>query len=166
MRYWVGGLIALVLALVQASSVQQFHILGVVPNLMLVLLTAWLVVRGLDDVLPMIGVAGVSLGLIGLQAPGLVLLALLPLAGLGIIRELRVVHSDLLLFLVLVAAATIPYEIIMILGVMIAGGGRDLLAAFTRDIVPATAVNVAIAPPVYLVMRLARPDPRGRRLSY
>ena len=166
MRYWVGGLIAFVLALVQASSVQQFHILGVVPNLLLVLLTAWLVVRGLDDVLPMIGVAGISLGLIGLQAPGLVLLALLPLAGLGVIRELRVVHSDFLLFLVLVAAATVFYESVMVLGVMLAGGGHDLVAAFTRDMVPATAVNVAIAPPVYLVMRLARPYPRGRRLSY
>ncbi|MHB8376917.1 MAG: hypothetical protein ACYDEB_08170, partial [Dehalococcoidia bacterium] len=124
------------------------------------------VVRGLDDVLPMIAVGGITLGLIGLQTPGLVLLALLPLAGLGVVRELRIVHSDFLLLLALVAAATIPYETVMLLGVMLTGGGRDLLAAFTRDIVPATAVNVAIAPPVYLVMRLARPDERGRRLSY
>ncbi len=166
MRYWVGGLVAFALALIQASSVEQFHIFGVVPNLMLVLLAAWLVVRGLDDVLPMIAVGGITLGLIGLQTPGLVLLALLPLAGLGVVRELRIVHSDFLLLLALVAAATIPYETVMLLGVMLTGGGRDLLAAFTRDIVPATAVNVAIAPPVYLVMRLARPDERGRRLSY
>ena len=54
MRYWIGAAIAFLLALVQASSIEQFKILGVSPNLMLVLLVSWLVVRGLDDVLPMI----------------------------------------------------------------------------------------------------------------
>jgi uncharacterized membrane protein YjgN (DUF898 family) len=165
-RYWVGGLLVFGFALVQASSVQQFHVLGVSPNLMLVLLVSWLVVRGLDDVLPMIAVAGVALGLIGLQTPGLVLLALLPVALLGTVREMHVVHSDLVLVLALVAGASVAYESMMVLSVMVTGGARDVVAAFTRDIGPAIVVNLAITLPVYFVMRFAKPTERRHRLSY
>ncbi|MBI5284128.1 MAG: hypothetical protein HY874_03455 [Chloroflexi bacterium] len=166
MRYWLGAAFAFLLALFQAASIDQFKVLGVAPNLMLVLLVAWLVVRGLDDVLPMVAVAGITLGLVGLQTPGLVLLALLPIAGLGFVRELHVIHSDLLLVLVLVAAATLAYEAILLLSVMATGGVLDISTAVTRALVPAAIVNVAIAPPVYVVMRLARPEDRRRRLSY
>ena len=38
MRYVVGAVIGVVLALVQVSSVQQFVLLGVAPNLVLVML--------------------------------------------------------------------------------------------------------------------------------
>lgn len=166
MRYWTGTAVVFMLALVQASSVQQFHVLGVVPNLMLVFLAAWLVVRGLDDVLPMIGVAGVTLGLIGLQTPGLVLLALLPLALLGVVREMHIVHSDAVLVLALVAAATAAYEVVMFGSVMATGGSRDIVAAATRDVMPAVLVNVALTLPVYAIMRLAKPVERRRRLAY
>ncbi|HEX5479106.1 MAG TPA: hypothetical protein VFY79_05245 [Dehalococcoidia bacterium] len=166
MRYWVGGLLVFGFALVQASSVQQFHPLGVVPNLMLVLLVSWLVVRGLDDVLPMIAVAGVTLGLIGLQTPGLVLLALVPVALLGVVREMHIVHSDVVLVLALVACASAAYESVMVLGVIAMGGGRDIIAALTRDIGPAIVVNLAITLPVYFVMRFAKPTERRHRLSY
>ena len=166
MRYWLGAAFAFFLALFQAASIDQFKVLGVAPNLMLVLLVSWLVVRGLDDVLPMVAVAGITLGLVGLQTPGLVLLALLPIAGLGFVRELHVIHSDLLLVLVLVAAATLAYEAILLLSVMATGGVLDISTAVTRALVPAAIVNMAIAPPVYVVMRLARPEDRRRRLSY
>jgi cell shape-determining protein MreD len=166
MRYWVGGFIVFVLALLQASSVEQFKIVGVAPNLMLVLLVAWLVVRGLDDVLPMIAVAGITLGLVGLQTPGLVLLGLLPIAGLGLLRELHVIHSDALLTLALVLAASLAYETIMLLHVMATGGVLDLTTAFTRAVLPAAIVNVMLTPPIYLVMRFAKPNATRRRLSY
>ena len=166
MRYWVGGAFVVFLALVQASSVQQFNVLGVVPNLMLVLLVCWLVVRGLEDVLPMVGVAGITLGFIGLQTPGLVLLALLFVPAFGVVRELKVVHSEFLLALGIVAASTLAYESVMLASVMATGGPLQPLAAISNDVLPAVLVNLAITPPVLLLMRLARPVDRGRRLSY
>jgi cell shape-determining protein MreD len=164
-RYWTGGSLACSLALFQASSVQDFRILGVTPNLVLVLLVAWLVVRGLDDVLPMIAVSGITMAFVGLQTPGLVLLALLPIAALGVVRELHVVHSDLLLVLTLVVAASVAYEAVVLLGALVAGGRFDLVTGFRSAVVPSALVNAALAPPVYLVMRLARPGNR-HRLSY
>jgi cell shape-determining protein MreD len=166
MRYVTGALIAFLLALVQASSVEQFRILGVAPNLMLVFLVAWLVVRGLDDVLPMVAVAGITLGLVGLQTPGLVLLALLPIAGLGLAREAHVVHSEALLALLLVIGASLAYETIMLLGVAATGGRFDLAAGFRSVVVPSALVNLAMTPFVYGLMRFARPDERRHRLSY
>ncbi|HYM14062.1 MAG TPA: hypothetical protein VEZ14_00695 [Dehalococcoidia bacterium] len=166
MRYWIGGALAIVLALVQAASVEQFKILGIAPNLMLVMLVAWLVVRGLEDVLPMLFVAGLTLGLVGSQTPGLVLLALLPIAGFGVLRELHVVHSDLVLVLVLVAASTVAYELVLLASVVVSGGTLDVVPAFSHAIVPAALVNMALAVPVFAVMRLARPADSRRRLAY
>ncbi len=166
MRYWIGAAVALFLALLQASSIEQFRVMSVTPNLLLVLLVSWLVVRGLDDVLPMIAVAGITIGFVGLQTPGLVLLALLPIAGLGMLREMHVIHSDILMVLAFVLAATIAYEFIMIASVMLTGGGYDVLAALRSAMLPAAIVNVAIAPPVYVLMRFAKSPARQNRLAY
>jgi len=165
-RYWTGAVIAFFLAIVQASSVEQFKVLGVSPNLLLVFLVAWLVIRGLDDVLPMIFVAGVTFSLVGLQSPGLVLLALLPVAGFGVLRELHVVHSDLILVLLLVFAASLAYELVILGSIMATGGPLDVSTALRATVVPAAMVNVALAPVVYGMMRFARPAQRRGQLSF
>jgi uncharacterized membrane protein YjgN (DUF898 family) len=167
MRYWAGGAFAFFLALFQAASVEQFKILGVAPNLLLVLIVSWLVVRGLDDVLPMIAVAGLTLSFVGLQSPGLVLLALLPVVGLGTLRELHVIHSDIVLVLALVAASTAAYELVLLASVMATGGVLDVRTALAATVIPSILVNLAIALPVQLVMRLAKPHgDRHRLLAY
>ncbi|HXK32507.1 MAG TPA: hypothetical protein VNM91_00655 [Dehalococcoidia bacterium] len=160
MRYVAGALIAFLLAIVQASSVEQFHILGVTPNLMLVFLVSWLVVRGVDDALPMIGVSAVTLGLVGMQDPGLVLLAMVPLALLGLVREMHVIHSETLLVLALVASASAAYETVLLGGIVVSELGGDVLLGMRSLVVPAMIVNLALALPIYLPMRLARPAPR------
>ena len=122
--------------------------------------------RLLDDVLPMIAVAGVTIGFVGLQTPGLVLLALLPIAGLGALREMHVIHSDILLVLAFVLAATMAYELILVASLMASGGGYDILAALRSAVIPAAIVNVAITPPAYMIMRLAKSPSRRNRLAY
>ena len=166
MRYWTGAVIAFLLAIVQASSVEQFKILGVSPNLMLVFLVAWLVVRGLDDVLPMLLVSGITLGLVGLQSPGVVLLALLPVVALGMVRELHIVHSDFVLALLLIIPATLAYETVMLASVMATGGTLDFMAGLRAAVVPAAIVNVALMPFVFGMMRFAKPADRRGQLSF
>jgi len=162
-RYVIGFAFAFALALVQASSINQFHVLGVSPNLVLVLLVAWLVVRGLDDVLPMVAGAGITVGLIGMQSPGVALLALLlPIAALGVLRELHVVQNGLLMVVAFVAVASVLFESVVLASVMATGGALDPVSAYTNAIAPAMIVNLAITPPVYALMRLAKPAPRPR----
>jgi hypothetical protein len=114
----------------------------------------------------MLFVAGVTLGLVGSQTPGLVLLALLPIAAFGVLRELHIVHSDVVLVLALVLASSAAYELVLLASVMLSGGRLDVPTAFTQVIAPATVVNVALALPVYAVMRFAKPVDARRRLSY
>jgi hypothetical protein len=167
MRYWTGAAIAVAIALFQSSSVEQVHILGVVPNLVLVLLASWLVVRGLDDVLPMAGVAGVAVGLLSLQNPGLILLGILAaVAVAGAVREVHVIHSEVVLAVVAVALASLVYEGVQLLGVLAAGGGMDPLDASRHAILPAAVVNLAVAPPVYLGMRFFAAPARRRAYAF
>src|SRR5438132_8692377 len=166
MRYWTGGAVVLFFALLQAASIEQFRIIGVAPNVMLVLLVAWTVVRCLDDVLPMIAVAGVTLGLVGLQTPGLVLLALLPIAALGAVRELHIIHSDLLLVLGFAVAASLMYEAIMLVSVALTGGARDILVGVRHAVIPAAIVNLAITQPIYFIIRFAQHYDAMHRLSF
>ncbi|MDP9238428.1 MAG: hypothetical protein M3P30_13725 [Chloroflexota bacterium] len=166
MRYGFGAIVAFSIALLQASSIDQFRLAGVAPNLMLVLLVCWLVVRGLEDVLPMIFVAGVTTALIGLQTPGLVLLALLPMAGLGVVRELHIVHSEALLAIGLVFVSSLAYETVLLLSISATGGVLDLTTASTHVVLPAAGVNVLITPFVFAVMRFAKAAPTRHRLAY
>jgi hypothetical protein len=167
MRYVFGAAAAFFLAMFQASSVEQFRVLGVIPNLLLVILVCWLVVRGLDDVMPMVAVTGITLGFVGLQTPGLVLLALLlAMAPAGLMREMHVISSELLLTLAVVAAASLIYESVMLFGVMLTGGVFDLRGGYADAVLPSAAVNLVLAPPVYFVMRLARPHASRNRYAY
>jgi cell shape-determining protein MreD len=166
MRYCFGAFLAFSIALLQAASIDQFRLIGVAPNLMLVLLACWLVVRGLEDVLPMILVAGVTTAMIGLQTPGLILLALLPMAGFGVVRELHIVHSDALVAIALVFVSSLAYETVLLLSIVASGGVLDLTTALTRSVLPAAAVNVVITPFVFAVMRFAKPTPTRHRLAY
>jgi hypothetical protein len=132
-----------------------------------VFLVCWLVVRGLDDVLPMVAAAGVTLAFVGLQTPGVVLLALLlAIAPVGLLREMHVIGSDLVLTLLLVALSSLIYESVLLLGVMGTGGVFDPQVGFRDVVLPALAVNLLLAPPLYLMMRLARPRVSRNRYAY
>jgi hypothetical protein len=104
---------------------------------------------------------------VGLQTPGLILIALLaPLAVFGVVRELKVVHSETLLTVTLVLGASLLYETIMLAWVMATGGVFDPGRGLTDVVLPAAIVNLAIALPVYLMMRLVRPSLPRRRNAY
>lgn len=167
MRYVFGAAAAFFLAMFQASSVEQFRVFGVIPNLMLVMLVCWLVVRGLDDVLPMVAVTGITLGFVGLQTPGFVLLALLlAIAPAGLLREMHVVSSELVLVLLLVGLASLIFETVLVFGVMATGGVFDPRGGLGDVVLPAAAVNLLLAPPVYFVMRVAKPRASRNRYAY
>jgi len=55
---------------------------------------------------------------------------------------------------------------VLLAGVILTGGVLDPATAITRAVVPAAVVNLAMTPPVYAVMRLAKPHGSQRRLSY
>lgn len=150
------GLLAVLLAvLAQVAILPAFSIFGVQPNLVIVLLVAWMSARGRQEALLLIPIAGFVQGLLDSQPLGLVMLALAPLILMTEVRERRLVESDLLPAVVLTALATLAYETTTLLTLAVTGERPDWLASVLDVLVPAAIANVLLLLPVYGLVRLA-----------
>lgn len=158
------GLVAVVFAaLAQAAALPAFSIFDVHPNLVIVLLVAWMSARGRREALFLIPAAGFVLGLLDSQPLGLAMLALAPLILMTEVRELRLVESDVLPAVVLAALGTLAYETTILLTLAVRGEQIDWLASVLDVLAPAAIANVLLLLPVYGVVRLASVDLRRQR---
>jgi rod shape-determining protein MreD len=144
----------------------SFSIFGVQPNLVLVLLVAWLIVRPRREGLLLVPAAGLMVGLLDGQPLGLAMLALAPLVLLAELRDMRLVESDLLPAVVIAGAGTLVYEGIVLLTLAVTGEQLDWLASVLDVLVPAAIANVLLVLPIYGLMRLASMDLRTRRPAF
>jgi hypothetical protein len=97
----------------------------------------------------------------------MVLLSLLvPLAGLGVVRELHVIHSQTMLMFAFVLVASLVYESMLFAGVLATGGVPHVRTALGEVVLPAALVNLLIGLPVYAVIHFARPASPRRRNAY
>ena len=150
-------------ALVQVSVMPSFSLFGVQPNFLIVLLAAWVSIRYRREAFVLIPAGGLVLGLLDAEPLGLAMLALTPLIFLAEIREMRLVESDLLPAVILVALATLSYEITILLTLAIEGEHLNMWTSMLDVLVPAVMANVLLLLPVYGVVRLASWDMRQQR---
>jgi rod shape-determining protein MreD len=154
-----AGLVAVLFAaLAQAAVMPSFSIFGVQPSLVIVLLVAWMSIRGQREALFLIPAAGFVLGLLDGEPLGLAMLALAPLVLMTEVREWRRVESDLVPALVLTVAGTLVYETTVLLSLAVRGEQVSWLASIVDVLVPAAIANVLLLLPVYAVIRLASLD--------
>jgi rod shape-determining protein MreD len=159
-----AGLVAVLFAaLAQAAVMPSFSIFGVQPSLVIVLLVAWMSIRGQREALFLIPAAGFVLGLLDGEPLGLAMLALAPLVLMTEVREWRRVESDLVPALVLTVAGTLVYETTVLLSLAVRGEQVSWLASSVDVLVPAAIANVLLLLPVYAVIRLASLDLRRPR---
>jgi rod shape-determining protein MreD len=159
-----AGLVAVLFAaLAQAAVMPSFSVFGVQPSLIIVLLVAWMSIRGQREALFLIPAAGFILGLLDGEPLGLAMLALAPLVLLTEVREWRRVESDLVPALVLTVAGTLVYETTVLLSLAVRGEQVTWLASIVDVLVPASIANVLLLLPVYAVIRLASLDLRRPR---
>lgn len=157
------GLIVMFFAVIaQASAMPSFSIFGAQPNLVIVLLVAWMSVRGQREVLFLIPAAGFLQGLLDSEPLGLAMLALAPLILMSEVRERRFVESELLPAIALVVVATLVYEGTVLLTLAVTGNHPDWLASVLDVLVPAAIANALVLLPVYGLIRLASVDLRRR----
>jgi rod shape-determining protein MreD len=154
----IGLLLVIVASLAQVSVLPQFSVFGVQPNVVIVLLVAWIAVRGQREALLLIPAAGFLLGLLDSEPLGLAMLALAPLILLTELRELELVASHLLPAFVLVVIATLVYEGAILLTLAVTGDHTGLPGSVLDVLVPAAIVNVLLLIPVYGAVRLASVD--------
>jgi rod shape-determining protein MreD len=153
-------------ALAQAAVLPSFSIFGVQPNLVLVLLVAWLIVRPRREGLLLVPAAGLMVGLLDGEPLGLAMLALAPLILMAEVHNLHLVESDLLPAVAVAAAGTLVYEAIVLVTLAVTGERLDWLASVLDVLVPAAIANALLLLPVYGLMRLASMDLHGRRPAF
>ena len=162
MNYARGVFAVLVGVVAQVSVMPAFSIFGVQPNFIIVLLVAWMAVRGRNETLILIPIAGFVHGLLDSQPFGLAMLALAPLTLMTDFRELRLVDSDILPAIVLTIVATVVFESTIMVALALRGESIAWLASLTNVLVPAAIANALLLIPVYGVIRLASLDRRPR----
>lgn len=156
----IGALAVLIAVIAQVSILPAFSIFGVQPNLVIVLLVAWIAIRPQREALLLIPLAGLLLGLLDSQLLGLAMIGLSPLVLMTEVRRLRLVESELLPALLLAAVATLAYESTILLTLAVRNRQLDWLSSVLDVLVPAAIASVLLLIPVYGLVRLASQDMR------
>jgi len=159
-KYALAFVLMAAAALLQTSAVPAFSVLGVHPNLVLVLLVSWAMARGLREAMVVVPIGTLALGLMDGQPLGAALLAAMPIVLLTEIREARIVQGDFLLAVLLVIVSTVAYETIFLVILRLTGETVQWWGSFALVAVPAAIVNALLVPPVYGLLWLGSGDLR------
>jgi hypothetical protein len=158
--YYIGIPLMLLLALAEVALLPYFRILGLQPNLTLVVIVAWLTVRGQDEALFLIPLAALFLGLVQGISMGVAFLALAPIPVLHELRGAHLGEGQLAIAVAFTMVATIVYQSIYLIAFAANGQAGDILGAVLRVIVPVSLLNVAVLLPVYLLTQMFSPGLR------
>lgn len=152
MSYYVGIPLLLLVALIEAAVLPMFRIAGLQPNLMLVLLVAWLMVRSANEAFVLIPIGGFMLGLVDGAPMGTALIAMAPVAFLHEIRGAHLNESGLVLTIAFVAVMTVMYHLVFYVVFALAGDAGPFLSAMLRVVLPVCFLNVMALLPMYIVL--------------
>jgi rod shape-determining protein MreD len=162
--YYVSLPLIFLLALAEASVLPMFRIAGLQPNLVLVLMVAWLVLRGPGESFVLIPFAGLVLGLVDGAPLGTALLGLAPIALLHEVRGAKLTEGGLPLTIVFVIVMTFVFHLAYLLVFTVLGQSGNLPAALPRVVLPTTFLNVAVLLPVYVFVSMSSQE--VRRAAY
>jgi rod shape-determining protein MreD len=158
--YYVGIALVVLSALVEASVLPLFRVQGLQPNLTLVLLMTWLIVRGAEEAYVLIPVGGIFLGLVDGALMGTALLALAPVAILQEVRGAQLNERGLIMAVAFTIIMSLVYNYTYLLVFTLQGEAGSWLEAASRVIIPTTFMNVAILLPLYLGFLWLNPQVR------
>jgi rod shape-determining protein MreD len=154
MNAYLTFFILFFLALVQSTVMSRITIMGVHPDLMLMVVTAWSLLGGTQEGLLWALVGGVPMDLMSGARFGVHTLALLVVSfGTGF-GQRTVFRSEILMPILVIPMATLVYELI-ILGMLFLTGWPVLWGAqMTKVVLPCVFVNTICMPLVYLGVRM------------
>lgn len=149
MKYVAAALLLLLIALVQTSVMPAFPVFGVVPNLVLATAVCWTIVRGQDEAMVVVPMAGLILGIFVSRPLGVTVLAIMPVVLFAELRALRLTPSNFLLTVAIVFLSSVLYEMVVLVSLRLQGESVGWLSAFVRGVVPTSIVSVLFTPPLY-----------------
>jgi rod shape-determining protein MreD len=158
--YYIGLPLLILAALLEVSVLPMFRVYGLQPNLMLVLLITWLIVRGSTEAFILAPIGGVILGLVDGAPAGTALIGLAPLAFLQDLRGSQLREGGLVMAVAFTIVMSLFYNYVHLAVFTLNGQSGDWIEASLRIILPTALINVAVLAPLYGLMVLSSPEQR------
>jgi len=154
-------------SLARMSFLHHLELIGAAPDLVLVLVACWALVWGSGEAMALAPLAGAVADLLGEGPVGLSVLGLTPVVLLAGARETGLMEATLPLALGMVALGTLGRYVLVLTALTVMGRGLPWGEAMLVAALPEVAVNVLLAPLVYLPLRLLYPvlGPQPERLT-
>lgn len=146
-------LLLISLALIQATVMPHLTLWGVKPDLMLLVVISWSLLRGTREGIVWGFIGGLCLDLFSGAPFGLSALALLIAGFFSGLGEATIFRTHVILPLATVFFASLVYDFISLLTLRTMGWPVAWLDSFTRLVLPASLLNVLLTPLVYPAMR-------------
>ena len=153
MTPWVAVPILGLLAAMQTSLVPGIEVGPARPQLVLVWVVCWAVVRGRGEALPWAIVGGLLLDALSQMPPGSHLLALVLVAFLADLGHRVMQGSTALFAAAAVFAASIAYGVLLMAVLQVTAHPVDIVNTVVLDLLPGAAYNLVLMVPVFVLQR-------------
>lgn len=154
MRYVLAFVAAGFLALVQVSLMPYVEVLGVAPDLVLIFAASWAVIRGQDEAVIVVPLAGFLRDSLTSDPLGTSALALAPVVLLAAAVRLRSVDTEFIPTALVVASGSLTYGIISMTVLALTGQTVAWNDALFRVLLPSCLVNAVFTPLIYMPVHL------------
>ena len=140
-------------ALLQTAVMPHLAIRGVFPDLTLLVVVSWSLLRGIREGMIWGFIAGLAVDLFSGAPFGAATFSLLAVSFLSGLGQATVVRARFVLPLIAVFAATIIYDLLFLFIVWISGQPVAWLDSLVRVILPSAILNTVLTPFVFIALR-------------
>ena len=149
MNIYATILLLIATVIIQTTAMPHLTIMGVKPDLMLLMVISWSLLRGAQEGVIWALVGGMGLDLLSGAPFGTSTVALVALSLLAGVGELSVFRTHIALPLIATLIATLAYDLFFLLLLHMQGCSIAWADSLIKVVLPSTLFNVLLAPFVY-----------------
>jgi rod shape-determining protein MreD len=150
MIYAAAVLIAAFLAALHVSAMQYVHVLGVTPDLLLIFVACFAVLRRQEEALVVVPVAGLLRDLTTSDPIGTSVLGFAPIVLLAAVVQVRAMESKFIPAVIVASLGSITYTVISMTVLAATGQEIDPVTSILRVALPLAVVDALFTPVVYM----------------
>jgi rod shape-determining protein MreD len=154
MNAYLTFLLLLVVTLLQSTVMSRIAIFGVHPDLMLMVVTSWSLLRGTQEGMLWALSGGVSMDLLSGARFGLHTLALLIVSFATGFGERTIFRFEILMPILVIPIATLGYQVALMGGLFLFGWPVVWGTYMITVVLPSMLANTVCMPVVYLIVRV------------
>jgi rod shape-determining protein MreD len=151
--YWTFALL-IALVLFQTTVAPHIRVLGVHPDLLLIVVTSWSLLRGAESGMLWALIAGVAMDIVSGAPFGMCTLPLLIVSFATGLSQRGIFRFDLVIPILVIPVATLIYQCSMLAWLKAFGWPVSWGEGMSRIILPTMLLNTLLMPAVYWLLRL------------